>query len=189
MLYTLKRDDMPLLSQWIKKYCRKCILFCSIFWRRRRHTARCAELHRKQTAWILPHSLNFCGSRELVLIHKFSRAYAPKKGHQNGVLFFGAEDEIRTRATVSHTTPLAGEPLEPLGYFCMAQFIFHFYSKAILLYHIFLRLSKHFTSKNKKCLGNFPYLSQKNLSKHLTSPLLSIIIILVQIISREVNKL
>ena len=36
--------------------------------------------------------------------------------------FFGAEDEIRTRATVSHTTPLAGEPLEPLGYFCMAQY-------------------------------------------------------------------
>ena len=35
--------------------------------------------------------------------------------------FFGAEDEIRTRATVSHTTPLAGEPLEPLGYFCMAH--------------------------------------------------------------------
>ena len=35
--------------------------------------------------------------------------------------FFGAEDEIRTRATVSHTTPLAGEPLEPLGYFCKAQ--------------------------------------------------------------------
>ena len=33
--------------------------------------------------------------------------------------FFGAEDEIRTRATVSHTTPLAGEPLEPLGYFCI----------------------------------------------------------------------
>ena len=34
------------------------------------------------------------------------------------MLIFGAEDEIRTRATVSHTTPLAGEPLEPLGYFC-----------------------------------------------------------------------
>ena len=32
MLYTLKRDNMPLLSQWIKKYCRKRNLFCSIFW-------------------------------------------------------------------------------------------------------------------------------------------------------------
>ena len=33
---------------------------------------------------------------------------------------FGAEDEIRTRATFNSATPLAGEPLEPLGYFCIA---------------------------------------------------------------------
>ena len=46
---------------------------------------------------------------------------------------FGAEGGIRTLATVSHTTPLAGEPLEPLGYFCTAQLVY----KAILLYHIF----------------------------------------------------
>ena len=64
-------------------------------------------------------------SRELVLIHDFdaTRIQQQKKHQRNksclGV--FGAEDEIRTRATVSHTTPLAGEPLEPLGYFCKAQ--------------------------------------------------------------------
>ena len=44
-----------------------------------------------------------------------------KKSTPKGAIF-GAEDEIRTRATVSGTTPLAGEPLEPLGYFCMTQY-------------------------------------------------------------------
>ena len=48
------------------------------------------------------------------------------------VSFLGAEDEIRTRATVSHTTPLAGEPLEPLGYFCMARLHYGFF-KAIII--------------------------------------------------------
>ena len=61
---------------------------------------------------------------------------------------FGAEGGIRTRATVSHTTPLAGEPLEPLGYFCMAH-------KAILLYHIFSSLSKLFALKRKNISGKF----------------------------------
>ena len=36
---------------------------------------------------------------------------------------FGAEDEIWTRATITDATPLAGEPLEPLGYFCNASLI------------------------------------------------------------------
>lgn len=45
----------------------------------------------------------------------------------------------------SHTTPLAGEPLEPLGYFCTAHF-----TKAILLYHIFYFLSKLFEGKSQK---------------------------------------
>ena len=44
---------------------------------------------------------------------------AIKKPEGKPLGFFGAEDEIRTRAAVSSTTPLAGEPLEPLGYFCL----------------------------------------------------------------------
>ena len=64
----------------------------------------------------------FRDSRELVVIHETERlAFNAKKRTSLAGAFFGAEDEIRTRATVSHTTPLAGEPLEPLGYFCMAH--------------------------------------------------------------------
>ena len=40
--YTLTRDDIPLLSQWIKKYCRKRILFCSIFW---------SECEQRKNSW------------------------------------------------------------------------------------------------------------------------------------------
>ena len=60
----------------------------------------------------------------------FNRITAPKKSRAKNntnsakefVLFtYGAEDEIRTRATGKGTTPLAGEPLEPLGYFCISK--------------------------------------------------------------------
>ena len=60
----------------------------------------------------------------------------------------------------SHTTPLAGEPLEPLGYFCMAQYQL-FIQKAILLYHIFFALPKLFTLKNKK---SFLFFARKTAS-------------------------
>ena len=46
----------------------------------------------------------------------------------------------------SHTTPLAGEPLEPLGYFCMALSFFQSYNT---ISH-FLTLVKAFCPKNKK---------------------------------------
>ena len=46
-------------------------------------------------------------------------SFAPRKKPAKKRAFRGAEDEIRTRATYNGTTPLAGEPLEPLGYFCM----------------------------------------------------------------------
>ena len=52
-------------------------------------------------------------------ISSYSSSAQTKNGQANAYPSFGAEDEIRTRATVSHTTPLAGEPLEPLGYFCI----------------------------------------------------------------------
>ena len=35
----------------------------------------------------------------------------------------GADDEIWTHAAVSRTTPLAGEPLEPLGYIRSMQIL------------------------------------------------------------------
>ena len=64
---------------------------------------------------------------------------------------FGAEDEIRTRATVSHTTPLAGEPLEPLGYFCMAQYICA-YSKKPYYYITFFWTCQRFLTQKRKIL-------------------------------------
>ena len=51
------------------------------------------------------------GCGQIFLCHAKS---PPKAGFLRG-----AEDEIRTRATGKGTTPLAGEPLEPLGYFCI----------------------------------------------------------------------
>ena len=59
MIYTLKRDDMPLLSQWIKKYCRKGILFCSIFW------------------WIRGESVSPAGSRSSRNCVQFLRLWLP----------------------------------------------------------------------------------------------------------------
>lgn len=53
---------------------------------------------------------------------------------------------------LSHTTPLAGEPLEPLGYFCNVskeKFSISCFN-AILLYHISIEKSKLFTRPNQK---------------------------------------
>ena len=50
-----------------------------------------------------------------------------------GFAFFGAEGEIRTRATFNSTTPLAGEPLEPLGYFCNGSIARRLYYYNIIL--------------------------------------------------------
>ena len=61
-------------------------------------------------------------SRELVFNPRFraARLLRRRKKRSTKVLpCAGAEDEIRTRATGKGTTPLAGEPLEPLGYFCI----------------------------------------------------------------------
>ena len=62
----------------------------------------------------------------------------------------GAEGEIRTRATVTGTTPLAGEPLEPLGYFCIAAHIDYLY-----YYTIKFLSCKVYFSENKNNLMNF----------------------------------
>ena len=76
-----------------------------------------------------------------------------KKGCPNRTSFFGAEDEIWTRATVSDATPLAGEPLEPLGYFCMA---FH---KTLYYYTTFFPACQSFLKEKTKKL--FFFLLQK----------------------------
>ena len=74
----------------------------------------------------------------------------PKNAQDDACAFFGAEDEIRTRATVSHTTPLAGEPLEPLGYFCMA----HLFKSYTTISH-FSSLVKAFFTKKEKTFRKF----------------------------------
>ena len=77
-----------------------------------------------------------------------------KKRTPFGRPFFGAEDEIRTRATVSHTTPLAGEPLEPLGYFCNSS-ISSFLFKSYTTIPHFFSIVKAFCLENMK---NFLFL-------------------------------
>ena len=147
--------------------------------RRRRHTAPSAELHRRGKYHGRKKKTSPCGSRELVVIHGFGRAFNAKKRTPVGRPFFGAEDEIRTRATVSHTTPLAGEPLEPLGYFCMA----HLFKSYTTISHFSL-LVKAFSLKKEKTFRNFFKKSRKktkrkffpHLSKRLTDFLLCLII-------------
>ena len=89
--------------------------------------------------------------------------------------FFGAEDEIRTRATVSHTTPLAGEPLEPLGYFCMAQFNSLLFKSYNTISHFFT-LVKAFYRIKRKIFRKFSTPFKNILSKHLTALPFSFII-------------
>ena len=102
---------------------------------------------------------------------QFTSSHEPcnaKKGRPLGRPFLAQKTRFELVLRFSHTTPLAGEPLEPLGYFCMAQ-----YSKAILLYHIFFALSKLFALKNKK--------SSQIFLKRLTESRLSFIIPYVKI--------
>ncbi len=98
-------------------------------------------------------SSNFSRRRDysltLVGIHEFAHRLYAKKRTPLRTYFFGAEDEIRTRATVSHTTPLAGEPLEPLGYFCMAQYFF-FIQSYITISHFSLLVKAFSRKKNEK---------------------------------------
>ena len=118
--------------------------------RRRRYSMLRIERHAAENlhTYFLPQHADGARANSWT-IHEFGRVLNAKKRQVQDLSFFGAEDEIRTRATVSHTTPLAGEPLEPLGYFCIAQAV-RFIQKAIILYHVFLCLSNLFYIKNKK---------------------------------------
>ena len=91
----------------------------------------------------------------------------PKNAQDDACAFFGAEDEIRTRATVSHTTPLAGEPLEPLGYFCIA----HLFKSYTTISH-FSALVKAFFTKKEKTFGKFfKKIAQENQKKVFRAPI------------------
>ena len=87
----------------------------------------------------------------------------PRK-RKNRFRGFGAEGGIRTLATVSHTTPLAGEPLEPLGYFCKAHGV---YSKRFTNIAYFLTVVKDFWLKNGNCFEDF---SEKEIFFHEKPP-------------------
>ena len=138
-------------------------------WRRRRHSALCAERHaadcfRAKNVFRLRTAFARTRGNSRV----FTSPTTPKKDRCKTCLFLAQKTRFELVLRFSHTTPLAGEPLEPLGYFCMAQ-----YSKAILLYHIFFALSKLFALKNKK--------SSQNFLKRLTIFFLSFIIALLKI--------
>ena len=130
-----------------------------IVWRRRRDYLRAVPLMASSAGKVSvpfllrtspPSRANSC------LIHDFERlvfSAGAKKGSTKVLPCAGAEDEIRTRATGKGTTPLAGEPLEPLGYFCISCCAAA-RSRAHTLYHKRGELSKYifpnFQKKSKK---------------------------------------
>ena len=67
--------------------------------------------------------------------------YATKKGHLL-VSFIVAEKEgFEPSLRLSHTTPLAGEPLRPLGYFSLKSSFLTFYLLLVNFYANFLTFS------------------------------------------------
>ena len=57
-------------------------------------------------------------TREGITISVYSFS-APKKNTPCGVLFLAQKTRFELVLPFTGTTPLAGEPLEPLGYFCV----------------------------------------------------------------------
>ena len=95
------------------------------------------------------------GSRELVAIHETERLdFTPKKGRPADVLFLAQKTRFELVLRFSHTTPLAGEPLEPLGYFCNSS-ISSFLFKSYTTIPHFLGIVKAFCLENMK---NFLFL-------------------------------
>ena len=121
--------------------------------RLRRRAARLRIAYEFSISFVADHVGN--ARANSCLIHDFERLVfcIKKRRGKNALPFFGAEDEIRTRATGKGTTPLAGEPLEPLGYFCISCCAAA-RSRAHTLYHKRGELSKYifpnFQKKSKK---------------------------------------
>ncbi len=122
--------------------------------RLRRRAARLRIAYEFSISFVADHVGN--ARANSCLIHDFERlvfSAGAKKGSTKVLPCAGAEDEIRTRATGKGTTPLAGEPLEPLGYFCISRCAAA-RSRAHTLYHKRGELSKYifpnFQKKSKK---------------------------------------
>ena len=91
--------------------------------RRRRHTAPCAERRGSIHLSEETSSRVFRPSRDLVDTsqNRVTRLLHQKKTGKIACLFLAQKTRFELVLRFSHTTPLAGEPLEPLGYFCMAH--------------------------------------------------------------------
>ncbi len=87
-------------------------------------------------------------SRESAVIRGFSPAVHQKR-RPNGRPFLAQKAGFEPALRFSHTTPLAGEPLEPLGYFCMAQYLSLIQKSYITISHFF-GLVKAFCRKKQK---------------------------------------
>ena len=89
-----------------------------------------------------------------------------KRTEQSLSSFFVAQKEgFEPSLRFSHTTPLAGEPLEPLGYFCKLSDVNVLFKSYTTITHFFL-LVKAFCKEKQK---NFGIFSQKIIIKYLTA--------------------
>ena len=117
----------------------------------------CGKASRRRYAFALS-KVTLCGRRshDLVIIHECERLgfCAKKKGHRFGVLFLAQKTRFELVLRFSHTTPLAGEPLEPLGYFCNSS-ISSFLFKSYTTIPHFFGIVKAFCLENMK---NFLFL-------------------------------
>ena len=104
----------------------------------------------KSIARIFSNAVHLCNSHDLVIIHETERlTQAPKKGRPSDVLFLAQKTRFELVLRFSHTTPLAGEPLEPLGYFCNSSITFFLFKSYTTIPHFF-RIVKAFCPKNTK---------------------------------------
>ncbi len=88
-----------------------------------------------------------------------------KKTGARAVLFLAQKAGFEPALRFSHTTPLAGEPLEPLGYFCMAQNFLYLKSYITIAY--FFCLVKAFCLKKRKMFFIFYVLCVDDLKNNL----------------------
>ena len=114
-------------------------------WRRKRDSLLSSPPQNSTLDYFLPNGNT--QSKDCSLLIRIPLSFfATKKGHQK-VSFIVAEKEgFEPSLHLSHTTPLAGEPLEPLGYFSTKlKFNFRYF-----FYAIFKRL-RYVNTKNVIC--------------------------------------
>ena len=124
--------------------------------RRRRHSTLCVERRTaKNLRGFLLLGLRTVLARTRGNSRVLTSRRTPKKTADKRWSFLAQKTRFELVLRFSHTTPLAGEPLEPLGYFCMAQFFFLLFKSYITITHFFT-LVKAFCPENKKIFANFP---------------------------------